>query len=106
MHRLNVGDLVERDGQFWLKVASNQESRTVLLKTAIAQILQRYLEARKAVGESLTQDSPLFIGIGNRSGGDRLTPWSIGFLVKHYLGPISQIKSVDSKQSYQRLLPS
>jgi site-specific recombinase XerD len=95
MHRLNVGDLVERDGQSWLIVANNKGSRTVLLKAAIAHIVQCYLEARKAVGESLTQESPLFIGIGNRSGGDRLTPWSIGFVVKHYLGPISPINSLD-----------
>lgn len=106
MHRLNVGDLVERDGQFWLLVASSKGSRTVLLKAALAQIVQRYLEARKAIGESLTEESPLFIGIGNRSGGDRLTPWSIGFVVKHYLGPTSQNKSFDSKHSHQRQLLS
>ncbi len=106
MHRLNVGDLVERDGQFWLLVASSKGSRTVLLKAALAQIVQRYLEARKAIGESLTEESPLFIGIGNRSGGDRLTPWSLGFVVKHYLGPTSQNKSFDSKHSHRRQLLS
>jgi site-specific recombinase XerD len=106
MHRLNFGDLVERDGQSWLIVANNKGSRTVLLKAAIAHIVQRYLEARQAVGESLTQESPLFIGIGNRSGGERLTSWSIGFVVRHYLGPTSPIKSLDSKQSHQRQLPS
>jgi hypothetical protein len=76
------------------------------LKAALAQIVQRYLEARKAIEESLTQESPLFIGIGNRSGGDRLTPGSIGFLVKHYLGPTSQNKSFDSKHSQRRQLLS
>lgn len=106
MHRLNFGDLVERDGQSWLIVANNKGSRTVLLKAAIAHIVQRYLEARQAVGESLTQESPLFIGIGNRSGGERLTPWSIGFVIRHYLGPTSPIKSLDSKQSHQKQLPS
>lgn len=91
IHRLNVGDLYQQEGLYRLAISKidGHRNKQLLLQEAIAKILLRYVEARKEFGEKLTETSPLFIGIGNRSGGGRLAPASIQIILNYYLGRVS-----------------
>lgn len=91
MHRLNVGDLHQEEGVYKLSVPkiNGIRDRQLLLKESIADILLRYLEARKEYKETLTETSPLLIGIGNRSGGKRLLPPGIQGILRYYIGTVS-----------------
>jgi site-specific recombinase XerD len=93
MHRLNVGDLVQQEGLYRLVISKKDGTRDkqLLLKEAIAKILIKYIEERKKFGEELTEMSSLFIGIGNRSGGQRLLPGSIQGILRYYIGKVSSI---------------
>jgi hypothetical protein len=93
MHRLNVGDLVQQEGLHRLMISKKDGTRDkqLLLKEAIAKILIKYIEERKKFGEELTEMSSLFIGIGNRSGGQRLLPGSIQGILRYYIGKVSSI---------------
>ena len=85
MHRAEVGDLVRCGSNWGLRVEGKRSIRTIPLRPDLAAVLWQYLEARKATGEPLTQSSPLFIAVGNRFGGQRLSRRGIRFLVDLYL---------------------
>ncbi len=91
MHRLDIGDLIQQEKTYKLAVPKIDGTRDkqLSLKESIAKILIQYIDARKEYGEKLTKNSPLFIGIGNRSGGRRLQPASIQIVLKYYLGKVS-----------------
>jgi len=93
MHRLNIGDLIQPEKTYKLAVSKIDGTRDkqLPLKEATAKILVQYINARKEFGENLTESSPLFIGIGNRSGGRRLQPASIQGVINNYLGKVSSI---------------
>lgn len=93
MHRANIGDLIQQNGSHSLAISrlDGLRSRTLPLKKAIAEIINRYLEARIDFGETLTEVSPLLIGIGNRSGGNRLSAFGIQEILKYYFGHVSSI---------------
>lgn len=85
LHRANMGNLV-RCGEHWgLRVEGKRSIRTVPLRPDIASVLRQYLEARETAGESLTDTSPLFVAVGNRAGGQRLSRRGIRLLVDLYL---------------------
>ncbi len=85
MHRANVGDLVKQGLNWGLKVEGKGSKRTIPLRPDLAQLLLQYLEARQLAGELLDDSSPLFIAIGNRAGGQRLSRRGIRLIVDGYL---------------------
>ena len=85
LHRANFGDLV-RHGENWgLRVEGKRSIRTIPLRPDIARVLWQYLEARETEGEVLTKESPLFMAVGNRFGGQRLSRRGIRWIVDGYL---------------------
>lgn len=85
MHRASVGDLVRCSANWGLRVEGKRSIRTIPLRPDLARVLWEYLEARKGTGENLTPSSPLFIAVGNRFGGQRLSRRGIRFVVDLYL---------------------
>jgi len=85
LHRANFGDLV-RCGENWgLRVEGKGSIRTIPLRPDLTRVLWQYLEARETAGEVLTKDSPLFLTVGNRFGGQRLSRRGIRWIVDNYL---------------------
>lgn len=85
LHRANVGDLVRNNSNWGLRVEGKGNIRTIPLRQDLAQVLWQYLEAREMAGEELSKDSPLFIALGNRFRGNRLSRRGIRWLVDLYL---------------------
>lgn len=85
MHRANVGDVVQQGHNLGIRVEGKRNIRIVPLTPKIAQCLRDYLAARIAEGEELTPASPLFIAVGNRAGGQRISRQSIRRIVDKYL---------------------
>jgi len=85
LHRANLADLVKQGSNYGLRVEGKRSIRLVPLTPELADLLLTYLEVRKAQGERLHQRSPLFIAIGNRAGGKRLSRRGIRLIVDSYL---------------------
>jgi integrase/recombinase XerD len=85
LHRANFGDLVRSGDNWGLRVEGKGSIRTVPLRPDLAEVLWQYLKARAAAGEVLTPESPLFVAVGNRFGGQRLSRRGIRWIVDQYL---------------------
>jgi integrase/recombinase XerD len=85
LHRANISDLVRQGGNLGIRVEGKRNIRIVPLTPDIANILMNYLEAREENGEALKQSSPLFIAVGNRAGGERISRRGIRLIVDNYL---------------------
>ncbi|WP_013334542.1 tyrosine-type recombinase/integrase [Gloeothece verrucosa] len=84
LYRLNVGDIIKRNEDLGLNVQGKRSRRIVPLTPDLAQLLQKYLKARKKAGEILKADTPLFTSL-TRNKGSRLTRRSIARIVDKYL---------------------
>lgn len=85
LHRANIADVVKQGQNIGIRVEGKRNIRIVPLIPAIAQLLFDYLEARKETGERLKASSPLFIAVGNRAGGQRISRRGIRLIVDRYL---------------------
>jgi integrase/recombinase XerD len=85
LHRANISDLVRQGGNLGIRVEGKRNIRIVPLTPDIASILMNYLKAREENGEALKPSSPLFIAVGNRAGGERISRRGIRLIVDHYL---------------------
>lgn len=85
LHRANVGDLIQQGNHWGLRVEAKRHRRTVPLRSDIAAVLWQYLDARRESGEVLTATSPLFLTVGNRFGGQRLSRRGLRYVVDQYL---------------------
>jgi integrase/recombinase XerD len=85
LHRANISDLVRQGGNLGIRVEGKRNIRIVPLTPDIANILMNYLEAREENGEALKPSSPLFIAVGNRAGGERISRRGIRLIVDNYL---------------------
>lgn len=85
LHRANVRDLVRAGSNWGLRVEGKGSVRTIPLRADLAKQLWDYLEAREREGDELTPESPLFIAVGNRFGGERLSRRGIRWIVDSYL---------------------
>lgn len=88
LHRANVGDLVQQGSHWGLRVEAKRHRRTVPLRSDIAAVLWQYLDARRESGEIITPASPLFLAVGNRFGGQRLSRRGLRYIVDQYLAAI------------------
>ena len=84
-YRLNVGDIIRRKGKVGLRVTAKNSTRTVPLTPDVAKVLDKYLSARRANGERLTKDSPMFISVSRNSDRLRLTRRSMQAIVNDCL---------------------
>ncbi len=85
MHRANLSDVVQQGDELGIRVEGKRNIRIVPLTPRIAKSLKVYLEARSEAGEILEPSSPLFIAVGNRAGGKRLSRCGIRRIVDQYL---------------------
>jgi integrase/recombinase XerD len=85
LHRANISDLVRQGGNMGIRVEGKRNIRVVPLTPDIANLLMIYLETRKESGETLKPSSPLFIAVGNRAGGQRISRRGIRLIVDYYL---------------------
>lgn len=85
LHRANISDVVKQGGNLGIRVEGKRNIRIVPLTSDIANILMNYLDAREENGETLKPSSPLFIAVGNRAGGKRISRRGIRLIVDYYL---------------------
>ena len=85
MYRANLSDVVQQGDELGIRVEGKRNIRIVPLTPRIAKSLKVYLEARLLAGETLEPSSPLFIAVGNRAGGKRLSRCGIRRIVDQYL---------------------
>lgn len=85
LHRANISDVVRQGGNLGIRVEGKRNIRVVPLIPDIANILMSYLDAREENGEELKPSSPLFIAVGNRAGGERISRRGIRLIVDDYL---------------------
>jgi site-specific recombinase XerD len=84
MHRANIADLVQQGNNLGIRVEGKGSIRIVPLTPDIAIALMNYLEARKAI-EVLAPSSPLFVAVGYRALGRRISRRGIRKVVDGYL---------------------
>jgi site-specific recombinase XerD len=85
IHRCNIADIVQQGSNWGIRVDGKCNIRVVPLTPDLAKALLAYLEKRKAAGEVLQTESPLFIAVGNRAGGQRISRRGIRAIVDKYL---------------------
>ena len=85
MHRACIGDLIRRGTEIGIRVSGKRSRRIVPLTPDLAQLLNKYLQARKRTGEALSPDTPLFIALDHRTYGGRLSRRSIQRIIDKYL---------------------
>ena len=67
LYNLNFGDIVRRRGKVALEIRAKGSIRKLPLTDEVAAILDKYLAARKASGENLKQDTPIFVSLAKNS---------------------------------------
>ncbi len=85
LHRANISDLVRQGNNLGIRVEGKRSIRVVPLTPEIAKILVTYLKIRENNGDALKPKKPLFIAVGNRSGGQRISRRGIRVVVDRYL---------------------
>ena len=88
LFRLNVGDVIRRGNQTGIKVRAKGTIRVIPLKDDVADLLDRYLDARKNTGETLKRDRSMFISFSPNvvnKPENRLTRNSMQRIVNGYL---------------------
>jgi site-specific recombinase XerD len=97
MHRANLSDVIRQGQNLGVRVEGKRNIRIVPLTPQIATLLLDYIEQRG--GRTATKLSdPLFVAVGNRAGGQRLSRRGIRSIVDHYL------KQTDLKYSAGRTI--
>ncbi|MGK7898188.1 MAG: tyrosine-type recombinase/integrase [Xenococcus sp. (in: cyanobacteria)] len=85
LHRANIADLVRQGNNLGIRVEGKRSIRVVPLTPEIAKILVKYLKIRENNGEALKPKKPLFVAVGNRSAGNRISRRGIRVIVDRYL---------------------
>ena len=85
LHRADVSSLVRQGNHLGIRVEGKRSIRVVPLTPEIAKTLIFYLKLREATGQKLKPHQPLFIAVGNRAGGKRISRRGIRLIVDKYL---------------------
>ncbi|WP_144865481.1 tyrosine-type recombinase/integrase [Hyella patelloides] len=85
LHRADISSLVRQGKNLGIRVEGKRSIRVVPLTPEIAKVLVFYLKLREATGEKLRPHRPLFIAVGNRAGGKRISRRGIRLIVDKYL---------------------
>lgn len=107
LHRVNIGDMVKNGQNVGLQICSKRHLRIVPLTPDLAKLLQGYLRARRKAGETLREETPLFISVArnNENIGKALSRRSIRRIVDKYLGRIG-LKELPLAQTEKKLTGS
>ena len=92
LHRADISSLVRQGNNLGIRVEGKRSIRVVPLTPKIAKVLSFYLKLRETTGEKLKPFHPLFIAVGNRSGGQRISRRGIRLIVDKYLN-LADLKS-------------
>lgn len=85
LHRTNIGDLVRQGNNLGIRVEGKRSIRVVPLTPDLVKVLIAYLNLREGLGETVKLNSPLFIAVGNRAGGKRISRRGIRLVIDSYL---------------------
>lgn len=85
LHRTNISDLVRQGNNLGIRVEGKRSIRVVPLTPDIVTILMEYLHLRENMGETPKPSLPLFIAVGNRAKGQRLSRRGIRLIIDGYL---------------------
>ncbi|MGF1493622.1 MAG: tyrosine-type recombinase/integrase [Microcoleaceae cyanobacterium] len=85
LHRANIADIVRQGRNLGIRVEGKRNIRVVPLTPEIAELLNTYLEIREMEEDELKPSSPLFIAVGNRARGQRLSRRGVRLIVDTYL---------------------
>jgi integrase/recombinase XerD len=85
LHRTNIADLVRQGNNLGIRVEGKRNIRVVPLTPDIVRILMHYLHLREEMGEVLKPSQPLFVAVGNRAGGERISRRGIRLVIDNYL---------------------
>ncbi|MDJ0727542.1 MAG: tyrosine-type recombinase/integrase, partial [Prochloraceae cyanobacterium] len=88
LHRLNFGDIIRRGDRVGIKVRAKRSIRVVPLRSDVAELLDLYLNGRKASGEILKPGSAMFISFSPNAvslSENRLRRGSMQRIVNNYL---------------------
>ena len=99
LHRLNVSDVIRRGNKVGIRVSGKGSIRVIPLKEEVASLLERYLEARKATGETLKPNTAMFINLSRNisvNKENRLTRTSMQRIVNGYLSK-ARLKHSESR---------
>ena len=85
LHRADIADLVRQGKNLGIRVEGKRSIRVVPLTPDIAGLLVDYLHLRELNQEVLKPNKPLFISVGNRAKGKRISRRGIRLIVDTYL---------------------
>ena len=85
LHRASIKDLIKQGNNYGIRVEGKRSIRIVPLTPNLADLLLNYLTVRTEKGEKLKPDTPLFIAVGNRAKGKRISRRGIRLIVDSYL---------------------
>lgn len=85
LHRADIADLVRQGKNLGIRVEGKRSIRVVPLTPDIAGLLVDYLHLRELNQEVLKPNKPLFISLGNRAKGKRISRRGIRLIVDTYL---------------------
>lgn len=107
LHRVCVGNIVKNGKNVGLRVSSKRHTRVVPLTPDLAKLLQRYLRARRKAGETITDETPLFISLArnNEEQDKPLSRRSMRRIVDKYLNAIG-LKDLPRPQTRNKLTGS
>ena len=84
LHRANIGDIIKQGRNWGVRVEGKRSIRIVPLTPEITALVLSYLKIREETGK-LRSFEPLFVAVGNRAGGKRLSRRGIRLIVDTYL---------------------
>lgn len=87
IHRANIEDIRNKDGEMVLYIQGKgrtNKDEFVVLTPSMMEILNEYLKLRE-LKQHIIDTAPLFISLSDRNFGERLTLFSIRWLVKNIL---------------------
>ena len=85
LHRADISSLVRQGNNLGIRVEGKRSIRIVPLTPEIAKILMIYLKIREQQQGKLKPDQPLFIAVGNRANGNRISRRGIRLIVDRHL---------------------
>ncbi|MEO0836772.1 MAG: tyrosine-type recombinase/integrase [Cyanobacteria bacterium J06642_3] len=85
LHRADISSLVRQGNKLGIRVEGKRSIRIVPLTPDIAKVLLAYLKLREKQQGKLKPDQPLFIAVGNRANGNRISRRGIRLIIDRHL---------------------
>lgn len=85
LHKLSIGDIVFKDKRVGLKLSAKRSERIIPLTQDLAELLDRYIEARKNAGHQLNKETPVFICLATNNYGKALSRRAMQRIATYYI---------------------